>query len=60
MTLEAICCESGYLFRRGGLTTKEVGKLATLSLRGEVTPSAALPLPPNTSVFDRTGRKGKK
>jgi L-asparaginase len=59
MTLEAIACKSAYLLGRNDLTTKEVGELLTVSLRGEMTPTQALSPPPLSSAFQRGIRKGK-
>jgi len=59
MTMEAIACKIGYLYGRGDLSHEEVAKLMSVSLRGEVTPSEALSLPPLSSTYQRARRKGK-
>eukprot|EP00590_Aulacoseira_subarctica_P000392 CAMPEP_0172434580 /NCGR_PEP_ID=MMETSP1064-20121228/70709_1 /TAXON_ID=202472 /ORGANISM="Aulacoseira subarctica , Strain CCAP 1002/5" /LENGTH=197 /DNA_ID=CAMNT_0013182813 /DNA_START=795 /DNA_END=1388 /DNA_ORIENTATION=+ len=60
MTLEAITGKLAYLHGRGDLSSKEIGKLMDVSLRGEVTPVDALPAPPLSSEFQRASRSGKK
>jgi L-asparaginase len=56
MTPEATACKIAYLFGRGDLTSSEVGSLMDVSLRGEVTPSSALPPPPLATAYDRIVR----
>ncbi len=60
MTVEAISCKAAYLFGRGDLSQKEVAHLMGVSLRGEVTPTEALPAPPFASAYQTASRKGKK
>jgi len=59
MTLEAIATKAAYLFGRGDLSRDEVAKLMSVSLRGEVTPSEALPPPILSTAYQRASRKGK-
>ena len=60
MTLEATACKIGYLMGRGDLSTKEIGGLMSVSLRGEVTPPEALSPQINMTAFEKGIRKGKK
>jgi L-asparaginase len=57
MTLEAIACKCAYLFGRQDLTTKEIGELMSVSLRGEITPPELLSPPPLSSAYQRAIRK---
>jgi L-asparaginase len=57
MTLEAIACKSAYLFGRGDLTTKEIGEIMGISLRGEITPNELLSPPPLSSTYQRAMKK---
>jgi len=59
MTLEAISCKVAYLLGRGDLSIDEIGNLMTVSMRGEVTHTDALPPPPFTSAYQRASRKGR-
>ncbi|KAL3924877.1 MAG: hypothetical protein SGARI_005949 [Bacillariaceae sp.] len=60
MTLEAIACKCAYLFGRLDLSTREVGELMGVSLRGEMTPPELLSPPPLSSAYQRGLRKRTK
>jgi hypothetical protein len=55
--VEAIACKCAYLFGRQDLSTKEVGELMGVSLRGEITPPELLSPPPLSSAYQRAMQK---
>jgi len=57
MTVESTVCKLAYLLGREDLTLEEVRDLMGVNLRGEVTPSSELPLPPLSSVYQQAIQK---
>lgn len=60
MTVEAIACKCAYLFGRQDLSTKAVGDLMGVPLRGEITPPELLSPPPLSSDYQRAMQKKRR